>query len=303
MKVTSIIFIVLLSFSTYVKSQDYSFKETFDIKTPAELSILTSDGKINVKPSSKNEIEIYFIAKKKGKLLDISKEELLEYHTLEINHSGNSLAITAKPKYKNMPQSWNNYIVLSFEILVPRETSCNLKTSDGDIYIKGLEGEQICKTSDGDISLSNIEGETDVATSDGDIQVSTCTGNSNAKTSDGNIKLDNIKGSLYVKTSDGHIDFENIRGGITGITSDGRIEGKLASIDYPTELKTSDGGISLTIPEGSGFDLEMHGENLNADFKEFNGDVCDNYISGKVNGGGELIKLATSDGRINLEFD
>ena len=103
MKVTYSILIVFLAISLNMKGQDYSFKETFDIKTPAELSIVTSDGKINVQPSDKNEIEIYFIAKKKGKLLDITKEELLEYHTLEISHSANSLSITAKPKYKNMP--------------------------------------------------------------------------------------------------------------------------------------------------------------------------------------------------------
>lgn len=303
MKLTASTLIVSLVISINIQAQDYSFKETFDIKTPSELSILTSDGKINVKPSDKNEIEIYFIAKKKGKLLDINKEELLEYHTLEITHTANSLAITAKPKYKNMPQTWNNYIVLSFDILVPAKTSCDLKTSDGNIYITGLKGEQKCKTSDGNIKLSDIAGDTYSGTSDGDIWVNDCDGNSDVKTSDGNIKLNNIKGNLYAKTSDGHIDFENISGGITGVTSDGRIEGELASIEYPTELKTSDGGIRLTIPKGSGFDLEMRGENLHADFKEFNGDVSDNYINGKVNGGGQPIKLRSSDGRISLEFE
>ncbi len=108
---------------------------------------------------------------------------------------------------------------------------------------------------------------------------------------------------LSIVTSDGDINFENITGGVTGITSDGHINGEIVSIEYPTELKTSDGGIDLTIPEGAGFDLEMSGENLHADFKKFNGDVNENYISGQVNGGGELIKLATSDGRINLEFN
>lgn len=303
MKLTASILITFLGIFINITAQDYSFKETFDVKTPAELSILTSDGKINVHPSDKNEIEIYFIAKKKGKLLDISKEELLEFQTLEITRTANSLEITAKPKYKNMPQSWNNYIVLSFEIFAPSQTSCDLKTSDGNIYIEGLQGKQQCKTSDGNIILSNIDGDTYATTSDGDIQVQNCEGNSDVKTSDGNIKLNNINGNLYAKTSDGHIDFEKIKGGITGVTSDGRIEGELASIDYPTELKTSDGGIRLTIPEGSGFDLEMRGENLHADFKEFNGDVSDNYIHGKVNGGGEPIKLSSSDGRISLEFE
>jgi hypothetical protein len=302
MKKSLFIIVVTVFILTNVNSQDYSFKETFDIQAPAQLSILTSDGDVNVKPTDKNEIEIFFTAKKKGKMLDITKEELLEYHTLEITQTANSLAITAKPKYKNMPQTWSHYIVLSFDVYVPSETSCNLKTSDGDIYVASVKGEQKCKSSDGDIHGIDIIGNMEVGTSDGDIKLKDCVGNLNAKTSDGNIMLDNMKGDLYTKTSDGNINFQHVTGAITGITSDGRINGEIESIDNQTELKTGDGGIHLVLPKNSGFDIEMRGNRLSADFSEFNGDICDDYIAGKVNGGGKLIKLATSDGRINLDF-
>ena len=150
--------VFLLVFSIKAKSQEYSFKETFDVKSPAQLAIFTSDGNINVQASEQKEIEVRFIAKKKGTLLEINKEELSEYYTLEITQSENSLEIVAKPKYRNAPFAWEQQVVLSFDIMVPTRTTCNLRASDGNILIKDIEGKQTCRTSDGNITLSNIKG-------------------------------------------------------------------------------------------------------------------------------------------------
>ena len=311
----------LLAFSIHAKSQEYSFKETFDVKAPAQLSIVTSDGDINVQSSDQQNIKVRFIAKRRGELLHIDKEELLEYYTLEISQHSNSLEIVAKPKYQNSLLDWDRQLVLSFDVEVPYLTACEIKTSDGDIHINGLEGTQTCKasdgdinlhdikgatnaiTSDGDISLADIVGAAEATTSDGDIKITACKGDVKAKASDGDIKLSDIGGLVYSRTSDGNIGLYNIKGEVTGITSDGNIRMEMEKIDHLVDLRTSDGGITLTVPEESSFDLEMRGENLNVDFKNFSGDRSKHSIHGEVNGGGELVKLVTSDGRIKLNFE
>ena len=52
----------------YAQEFDYSFKESYEVSTPAQLDLSSFDGDLDVIPSDGNKIVVYYIVKKGGKL-------------------------------------------------------------------------------------------------------------------------------------------------------------------------------------------------------------------------------------------
>ncbi len=316
---------------------DYSFSETYQVTSPAYLKIGTSDGNVTVKPGTGNEIKVYYIARKNGKLLKIDRQELEKEVTVQVNHTGNSLEITVTHDWKN--SFWNNnQIDVGFNIVVPVATACTLHTSDGNITLEGLTSEQECKTSDGNVSISSIRGRTtgitsdgnvsledidgDVnvhtsdgnislghikgnvqsGTSDGNISLNVITGDVQSVTSDGSIKLNQVTGSASARTSDGHITFQDFSGSLTAVTSDGNITGNVVSLKDKLSVRTSGGNIDLTLPDHLGLDLNIHGESINVPLVNFTGKSEEKSIQGQINGGGIQVIVEASDGNVNLAY-
>lgn len=316
--------LVLLSLLAVGISQaqdfDYSFKESYEVSTPAQLDLSSFDGNLDVIPTEGNKIQVFYIVKKGGKLLKIDRKELEEELMVESEHSKNSLMISVRNKKQYQPFNFEFSIGVHFKVYVPKETACNLATSDGNITMERLSSDQQCKTSDGsiriteisgnvnaktsdgDIHLKQIKGLVDVRTSDGNIELASIRGDTQASTSDGNIKLHQVKGDISVKTSDGYIDFQEISGSFKAHTSDGNIVGNVVELRDELTLKTSDGNINVTLPAQLGLDLDIKGESLDIPFKNFSGKFDKTYVKGQSNGGGIPVVLSTSGGNVKLNY-
>lgn len=297
----------------------YSFKESYDLGAGAQVSVSSSDGNIEALSFEGNKADIFYIVKKHNKILEISRQELEKELTLEVVHSGNSLSIVVKYKNEFQSLNWNDKMVVSFRLQLPQETSCDLRTSDGNISMKGLKNNQKCKTSDGDLNISDIGGSLTAATSDGNITIKKVNGDVEAKTSDGNINIESIKGdasastsdgniSVYdlsgttiLKTSDGDILFKDLTGSLTATTSDGNVGGNLLRLTKELTIRTSDGNITVAIPDKLGLDLDIKGESLNIPLTNFSGRSDEKIIRGKSNGGGIPVNLSTS-GNVKLSY-
>jgi len=318
---------------------DFSFKKLFKVATPAEMFISTNDGFINAYAKNSNEIQVFFIVKKNDRVVDMDLEELEDHVEIDISSSGDELEIIIKQRESSWIKNWKDRYYVSMHILAPQKTTCNLKTSDGNIEMVGFSGNQECKTSDGnievnkingilnartsdgnvdvagivgsvelrssdgDIHIEDIDGDASLKTSDGKVVAINVKGDVNAVTSDGNIFLEDIFGVHNARTSDGDINFEDITGGLTAQTSDGNISGDFNKLDQSLFLKTSDGDISITVPDGLGMDLTLRGEDINMRLEDFSGETSDHKIEGTIRGGGIDVELITSDGDIDLNYN
>jgi len=316
--------LILLAF-TFVCSAaqaqegSYSFKENYQLATPAQVSVSSSDGNIEAVALEGNKTDIFYIVRKNNRVLNISRAELEKEVTLEVEQSGNSLSIVVKYKNENGWSDWRDKMVVSFRLQLPRETACNLRTSDGNISLKGLKGSQRCSTSDGDVNVTDIQGSLFASTSDGNITVKKIGGPVEAKTSDGNIILEEIKGdtkgstsdgnvtvtkatgNIFMKTSDGDLTFRDIAGSLNAHTSDGNVTGNLLELTKELTIKTSDGNISVSVPANLGMDLNIKGESLDVPLSNFSGRSDEKLIEGKSNGGGIPVNLSTS-GNVTLSY-
>jgi DUF4097 and DUF4098 domain-containing protein YvlB len=322
MKKQLLLLCLLAFFATVSLGQefDYSFKETYEVSTPAKLDLSSFDGDLDIIPSDGNKILVYYIAKKGGRRLKINRAELEKDIIIDVDHTKNDLRISVRTRHENRGFSFDMSMGVAFKVYVPKDISCNLRTSDGSISLEKLNGDQSCKTSDGainistvagdvygrtsdgDVHIKQIKGPVDVGTSDGTITLSAIAGNVDATTSDGNIKLDRVKGNIAVRTSDGYIDFHEISGSFKASTSDGSIKGNVVDLKNELTLKTSDGNIDVTIPSQLGLDLDIKGESLDVPFKNFSGKFDEKHVRGQANGGGIPVVLSTSGGNVTLHY-
>ena len=172
------------------------------------------------------------------------------------------------------------------------------KTAGGNITIGDVGGEAHVSTSGGDVNVGKVSGRATLSTAGGDIELKGASGRVSAKTSGGDVKLQDISGSIDAKTSGGEVDAELIPSGKGG-----------------SRLSSSGGDIRLYIAESSKATIEatirLDGwgwrkskyvvksefpkESYETD--EEAGEIRAVY---KLNGGGEIVELSTSNSNIEI---
>ncbi|MEO7988459.1 MAG: DUF4097 family beta strand repeat-containing protein [Chryseolinea sp.] len=317
--ITLLSFILLSVTLSNAQEAKYSFSESFKLTSPTQVSVSSSDGNIEAVAVEGQKADVFYIVTKNNKVLNISRAELEKEVTLEVIQVNNSLSIVVKYKDEYNKFSWKDKMVVNFRLQLPKDAANELRTSDGNISIKGFTKDQKCKTSDGNLNITDIVGSVVASTSDGNINVNNVTGSVEVKSSDGNIVIDNVKGDTKIgtsdgnlvlnnisgntvaKTSDGDIKFENIAGSLTASTSDGNVSGNMLALSKELTVRTGDGNIAVTIPGNLGLDLDIKGESLDIPLTNFSGRSDENVIVGKSNGGGIPVNLSTS-GNVKLSY-
>ncbi|WP_445664155.1 DUF4097 family beta strand repeat-containing protein [Fodinibius sp. AD559] len=277
--------------------------EEFNVNAPGELQVRTSGGHITVEGSKSNSVHVEMYVRKDGK--NLSPDDIsLDQWEIDISQSGNSVKAIAKYKKSNSWSSWNNERPsISFVVFVPKEMSTDLKTSGGHIDSKNLEGDQTITTSGGHLNLANLKGVIQAKTSGGHIDLADIEGDLNVRTSGGHISANNVAGTLQAKTSGGHIKLSDISGSIKAATSGGNITANLNTVDQFVDLKTSGGNVNITIPKNIGVDLQLKGSFVQGTFNNFSGEMENNEVDGKLNGGGAKVSARTSGGTVSLSFN
>lgn len=331
MKKLSVLFVITTLICCGFRDSEVSFTKDFKVTSPANLTISTSGGNITATGFDKDYVEVDFIVRKRGHLLQISLEELQKLVDLEIINENDKLEI-------NVKKSYEENISVGFNIKAPFKCSCNLNTSGGNISLADLNGNHeihtsggnldfknitgkidghtsggnvdiesskadiIAKTSGGNMNLKNIEGKVEARTSGGNIRIDNSKFDVTAATSGGSIELNDAQGQIDLNTSGGHIKLDNVSGSIIAKTSGGNIKARLTKLNEKLILKTSGGDIDAEIPTGLGLDLNLSAEKVNASLDNFKGRTEKGKIVGQMNGGGIQVDLSTSGGDVNLNF-
>ncbi|UXX77640.1 DUF4097 domain-containing protein [Reichenbachiella carrageenanivorans] len=294
------LFGILLSYESIAQKQKFSYNETYQVSNSPTLSISSQDGDIDIYPSDKNVIEVFYIVKQNNEVLDITSSQLEDDFIIEISSGVDYLNISVKQRYEYRMMDWSDRKKISFEIYTPFKTSCDLLCSDGDIKLLGLSADQKLRSSDGDISVDKVKGSVYAKTSDGDLLVREIVGNVEPLTSDGDVKLVNITGDVDGRTSDGDVDIQGVKGLVSMVTSDGDINAEAIVGDL--KLTSSDGDIRLTQSRGA---MILSTSDGNISFRDLAGSLKARTSDGQVKGNmisldGDL-ELRTSDGNIEVE--
>lgn len=170
-------------------------------------------------------------------------------------------------------------------------------TSGGDIAVGDVGGEATLTTSGGNIIVGRVSGSARLVTAGGDIDMGSASGVVKAKTAGGNINLDNIAGSVDAKTGGGDVSAELLPGG--------KGSSRIASGNGNIYLYVSDkvkATINASIRVQGGWRRSKDEYRIRSDFsaESYQPDDESREIRAvyKINGGGEVITLETSNADI-----
>jgi hypothetical protein len=189
-----------------------------------------------------------------------------------------------------------------------------IETSGGEIQVGQVDGTLRAETAGGDVVIAGAAGQVMAQTAGGQIQVGPTGGDVRAQTAGGSIHLRGARGRVVAETAGGSIDLLQLGGGVRANTSAGRI---LAEFDATaktfaaSQLETSMGDVYVYLPAGLPLTIDAAieaaaGHHIVADFplnilgdKE---DFSERTIRGHgtLNGGGEVLRIRTVAGNIEI---
>jgi hypothetical protein len=278
-------------------------EKTFQVQSGAKLSVRTTGGKVRVEPGDVQSVRIVARQIFPKANTDADADAIAKSLDLVMEQSGNSVSASAK----YVRSAWgraSGYV--EFDVTVPRSCDATLTTSGGDVIVGDIAGAVHARTSGGDVKLGRIGGPVDARTSGGDVTLAGCAQNAALVTSGGNVEAGPAAGDLQITTSGGNIRINGVGGAVNARTSGGTINANLAQISNECVLITSGGEVSVQFDKSSTLLLDAvtnggrvwAGDNVRID--TLAGGHGKNRLSGKVNGGGPLVKLRASGGNIDV---
>jgi len=210
----------------------------------------------------------------------------------------------------------------------------SIDTSGGSISLESGGNDVKADTSGGSINIGPVKGKVDVDTSGGSITIkmgdevkaNTSGGSISVEGSKGSVDIDSSGGSLFVgssggpvkaETSGGNIKILQAKGFIEADTSGGKIEAEMILADKNADthvtLESAGGSITLFVPKKLAASVSATLEitrNARRDYRIYSdfpltikGDNSDKITAkGNLNGGGDKIKINTTNGDIYIKM-
>ncbi|MGB8951140.1 MAG: DUF4097 family beta strand repeat-containing protein [Candidatus Aminicenantales bacterium] len=290
----SILFPFCLLFSSPLPEDKVEFFEkTFDMDPtqPAHLEFHDVDGNLSFSPSGDNTLRLQVKKEIRGRW-NRKAERLLRQTKISVSQTGNKLTVRITyPKWKGIFfwLSDSRRIRVTSEITLPENSRLYAKLVDGSINGRGVKGIMDLRTVDGSIELTDIRGSIRADTVDGRIHLNRIEGDVQAETVDGNVRISGDIKSLRVDAVDG-----NIKVAVS----------PLSFMEKSWRIKTIDGDVEIFLPEDFSAELDLHSGDgrVTSDFPLHLGGVYSKRtITGRLNAGGPLLIVKTSDGHIALK--
>ncbi|MFK7848275.1 MAG: DUF4097 domain-containing protein [Rhodothermales bacterium] len=124
-------------------------------------------------------------------------------------------------------------------------------------------------------------------------------------THNGGVTVKNVAGDVSFEVLNGGVSLYNLAGDVEGHTTNGGLSIILAGDEWEGEgldVKTTNGGVKLEIPDGYSAQLETGTVNgrLNFDFPVMVKGRLDRQISTKLGDGGKTIRVMTTNGAVKV---
>lgn len=299
-------------------------QRTFAATPGGRILIETDRGSVAVEGREGQEVSVE-VLRKVTRGSDDEAVALLERHQVRFSERDGVIRVEAELEGGRRWTRRGPQLEVEFRVAVPREFNVQAETAGGSVRVAHVAGEVSIRTSGGSLGLESVagtiqgrtaggsirarevSGRVDLSTSGGSIEVQGATGERlKVSTAGGSIRLEGIAVPVEARTSGGGIDVETSSSPLDASTSGGSVAVRFTEAPKDSvTLKTSAGGITVTLPAESAFQLDASTSagSVRSEFPVAVTTAEDrerSHLSGPVQGGGPLVKLRTSAGSIRL---
>jgi DUF4097 and DUF4098 domain-containing protein YvlB len=278
---------IVFATSTSFAQTDSHWDKSYTLSGQPTLVLKTGDSNLNIKSCGSCQAVRITVDSPKRKLSDFVLEE---------DQNGNTVHFSLKEKthlggHVSIHINWGDSPV-NVTVETPANLTLHAETEDGNLNASGLNGAINLRSSDGHQTIAEVSGALRVESSDGAVDLRDIAGTLDAHTSDGTLNISGKLDGLNVSTSDGKVNLELASGSVlkndsTLHSSDGTVTIKLPKdLAANLDISTSDGKIDCNLP------LTLDG------FHSKGG--SDHSVRGKLNAGGPMLTIHTSDGTVHL---
>jgi hypothetical protein len=252
-----------------------TFDRTLSVNGRPELSVATGSGNIHIHQGSGNTIHIYGRVKSNWGGSDEKVREIAAHPPIE--QTGNIVRIGQHN------ENLHN-ISIDYEIEAPANSFLDAGSGSGDVNDEGVGENAKLNTGSGNVHATGLHGNFTVGTGSGNIYAEQSgQGDVKAETGSGNIELKSLRGTLRAHTGSGSIKASGTPAGPWHLgTGSGNVE--LWAGDAPLTLDAESGSGSIHT------DREMLTQGSNDR----------HHVTGKLNGGGPLVRVETGSGDIRV---
>jgi TonB family protein len=199
-----------------------------------------------------------------------------------------------------------------------------LRSGGGHIRAGQINGRAQLETDGGNITLKQAGSFVSVRTGGGQIDFGEVRGSVRAQTGGGGIRIITVSGPMEVESNGGSICLTRVAGAVQAATAGGTIQawinpdagasGGKVSLPGASQLSSGAGDINVFLPRNLAANIDALVENgglsrIDADPALLlniqpvgNRNVGSVHATGVLNGGGEVLKLRTTVGKIRLQF-
>lgn len=291
----------ILTGAALASSPQGTFDRTLQVSGPVNLEVLTRSGDVTVRNGGSGSVVIHAKIYVGDHWLMGGREG--DVHAIEqnppIHQEGNNVRID----YVDVRN-----ISVSYEILVPTDTTVRTKSGSGDQTIEGTHGGVDVQTGSGDVRLTNLTGEVRLQTGSGDVRAHEVSGAVRGGTGSGDVEVEESgPGDIELHTGSGNIRARGIQGGFRGETGSGDITAE-GTQSGAWEIHTGSGNVNLRLPSNAAFDADISTSSGSIEMDSpiemtVQGRVEETrrHIRGKVHGGGPLLQVRTGSGDIHIQ--
>jgi DUF4097 and DUF4098 domain-containing protein YvlB len=252
-----------------------TFVRDLTVNGRVELTVQTGSGTIHLTPSASGHVHIVGRVRSNWGANDEQVREIADHPPVE--QTGNIVRVGTQ--HENL-----HNISIDYDVEAPADAFLTAQSGSGNVDDDGVGADAKLSTGSGGIHATGLQGGPSLDTGSGNIYAElTGDGDARAQTGSGSIELHGVDGALRAETGSG------------GIKVDGKPMGpwKVTTGSGSVELWTSDAAFTLDAETGSGgihSDREMLTQ----------GTEGHHHLTGKIGGGGPLVKVETGSGSIRI---
>ena len=272
--------IVGSDFNKYVEREE----KRFPISGTPEVTLSTFDGSIEIRAWDKPEVEVVIEKRAHSK-------EAAAAIDVRTTQDGNRVTVEVKSeKTGRFGIHFNDSRAARLIVSAPARSNIVARTGDGAIDVTRISGKLELRSGDGSIQGRDL---------DGDVR---------AHTGDGAITLEGVSGTLDIDTGDGSVRAAGKLASVRARSGDGSITirahpGSTTESDW--NIVTGDGSVTLELPDGFSGELDAHtgdGGIAMHDITVSNvsGEIRRNTVRGRLGAGGHAVRIRTGDGAITF---